>query len=91
MNEHGCRLLPEGTNTSEIVDEPTFTEVTENGEIYTLFRIVRITHDCTEADLAWTHLANVARVVDHAIGVARLTVVDRVITDSSVTVTDHTG
>lgn len=84
MIEPGCRLLPEGTETDQIVDDPEFTVVTGNGEIYTLFRIVRITHDCTDAKLPWTHLANVSRVVDRAIGVGRLLVVQRVIVDASV-------
>jgi hypothetical protein len=89
MIEQGCRLLPEGVDTFEIVDCPEFTVVTGDGEIYTLFRIVRITHDCTEAKLPWTHLANVSRVVDQAIGVARLVVVDRVIVDASVVMALH--
>jgi hypothetical protein len=87
MIEPGCRLLPESTETSEIVDDPEFTVVTGNGQIYTLFRITRITHDCTLARLGWTHLANVWRVADHAMGVARLTVLHRVIIDASVEVT----
>lgn len=89
MIEPECRLLPEGTETDQFVDDPEFTVVTGDGEIYTLFRIVRITHDCTKAKLPWTHLANVARVVDRAIGVARLLILDRVIVDASVDIALH--
>lgn len=85
MIERGCRLLAESTTTDEIVDCPDFTVVSGDGEIYTLFHIVRITHDCTESHDTWSHLANVWRAADHAMGVARITVVDRVIVDASVT------
>lgn len=78
-------LLPEGTPTSEIVDDPEFTEVTRNGEVYTLFRIVRITHESTTHPQGWTHIANVVRVRNPAIGVALLRVEARTIEDASVT------
>lgn len=88
MTQAGWRLLPESTLTFNIVDNAEFTVVTGDGEIYTLFRIVRITHECTSAELAWTHLANVARIVDHVIGVARLQIVEKVIIDAAVTLSD---
>lgn len=78
------RILPEGISTDEVVDDPEFTEVTRNGEVYTLFRIIRITHEATDHPEGWTHLANVARVRSPAIGVAHLKVIDRVIEDAKV-------
>lgn len=78
-------LLPEGTETTDIVDDPEFTEVTRNGEVYTLYRIVRITHEATNDPDGWTHMANVVRVRNPAIGVALLLVVNRVIEEAKVT------
>lgn len=78
-------LLSEGTLTLEIIDDEEFTEVTNNGEVYTLYRIVRITHEATNHPDGWTHMANVVRVRNPAIGVALLLVVNRVIEDVKVT------
>ena len=78
-------LLPEGTPTGDIVDDPEFTEVTRNGEVYTLYRIVRITHEASDHPQGWTHMANVVRVRTPALGVALLQIVDRVIEDARVT------
>ena len=85
MNQDHFTLLPEGFPVDEIVDDPEFTEVTRNGEVYTLFRIVRITHDSTTHPQGWTHMANVVRVRNPAIGVALLRVEARIIEDASVT------
>lgn len=85
MNDSSFRLLPEGTETSAIVDDPEFTEITRNGEVYTLFRIVRFTHEASDHPEGWTHMANVVRVRTPALGVALLRVVDRVIDDACVT------
>ena len=78
-------LLPEGLDVTDIVDDPEFTEVTRNGEVYTLYRIVRLTHEATSHPEGWTHMANVVRVRNPAIGVALLKVVDRSIDDARVT------
>lgn len=83
-------LLPEGTHTAEIVDDEEFTEVTRNGEVYTLYRIVRITHEATNHPDGWTHMANVVRVRNPAIGVALLLVVNRVIEDARVVLSKTT-
>lgn len=78
-------LLPEGLVVTDVVDDPEFTEVTRNGEVYTLYRIVRLTHEATSHPEGWTHMANVARVRNPAIGVALLKVVGRSIDDARVT------
>lgn len=85
MGDEAFHLLSESADTHDVVNDAEFTEVTGNGEKYTLFRIVRITHDATNHPEGWTHLANVVRVRNPAIGVARLRVVDRVIEDAKVT------
>lgn len=89
MNEWRFRLLSETSRTADYVDDPEFTEVTGGGEFYTLFRIVRITHEAEHSDSEWTHVANVVRASDSALGVAELRVVDRVILDARVTVSGN--
>jgi len=85
MSDDSFFLLSESLLVSDFVDDPEFTEVTFNGEIYTLYRIVRITHEATEHPHGWTHMANVVRVRTPALGVALLRVVDRSIEDARVT------
>ena len=84
MTDGRFRLLPEGVSADDFVDCADFIVVTGHGEIYTLFRIVRVTHVATDLDQTWTHLVNVVRSSDHAIGVGRLRVEDRVIVDAEV-------
>lgn len=86
MTPGDYRLLPEGSPTSDHVDDAVFTVVTADGEVYTSFRIVRVTHEAPDVTQHWSHLANVSRIADDAIGVARLRVVDRVIVDARVVV-----
>lgn len=81
-------LLPEGLVVADFVDDPEFTEVTGNGEIYTLYRIVRVTHEISNHASGWTHLANVVRVRDPAIGTALLRIVDQAVEDAKVTLSD---
>lgn len=88
MSDQVFRLLPEAVATDDIVDDPEFTEVTRNGEVYTLFRIVRFTHEATDHPEGWTHLANVVRVRNSAIGVALLRIENRVIEDARVTISN---
>lgn len=85
MSDDQFVLLPEGLIVADLVDDPEFTEVSENGEVYTLFRIVRITHEAVNHPEGWTHLANVTRVRNPAIGVARLRVTDHAVDDAKVT------
>jgi hypothetical protein len=85
VNDDWFRLLPEGVETSSIVDDPDFSEVSVDGEIYTRYRIVRFTHETIDHPDGWTHMANVVRVRRQALGVARLRVVNRAIEDAAVT------
>lgn len=87
MADPDFRLLPESTAVDEIVDDPEFTDVTNDGETYTRYRVVRFTHESTASSGSWTHRANITRVRVPAIGVALLRVVDRIIDDSQVTMT----
>ncbi len=86
MNESAFRLLPEGFLTESIIDDPVFTEITDDGEVYTLYRIVRVTHEASDHPDGWTHRANVAQVRKQRIGVALLVVAERVILTARVTV-----
>lgn len=84
MPDPVSRILPEGLAVSSVVEDEEFTEVTADGEVYTRYRIVRFTHELADHPDGWTHLANVARVSDNALGVAHLLVKDRVIEESFV-------
>lgn len=86
MSDHKSRLLPEGLPTTDLVDDIEFTEVTDNGEVYTLYRIVRFTEEFIGHREGWTHVANVVRVREPAIGVAYLQVQGRVILEARVTI-----
>ena len=69
---------------SSVLDDPEFTEVTMDGEVYTLYRVVRLTHEFVRHPDGWTHLANVARIREPAIGVAHLQVIERAIEEARV-------
>lgn len=84
MSDPDSRLLPESHSPLTLIDDLYFTDVTANGEIYTLYRVVRFTHELFNHPLGWTHLANVASVRKPALGVAHLLIVDRVVHESSV-------
>lgn len=91
MTEPESRILPEGLLVSSIVSEIEFTDVTDDGEVYTLYRIVRFTHEFIEHPQGWTHLANVFRIRTPALGVAHLLVSNKMIERSKVTIApDHT-
>jgi len=90
MSDDGFRLLPEGIPVHDVVEDPEFTDVTESGEVYTLYRIVRFTHEATDKLARWTHIANVARQRNPAIGVAHLRIANRVIEESQVTLSTST-
>lgn len=85
MSEPHYDLLPESHDPHDVVDDLEFTDVTNHGETYTLYRIVRFTHEVTSHPSGWTHLANVVRVRKRALGTALLRVVNRSIEDSEVT------
>ena len=77
-------LLSEATSISDYVDNPVFTDVTKDGEIYTTYRIVRITHEVIDHPDLWTHLANVSLEFNIGIGFAHLRLKDKVVEDSHI-------
>lgn len=77
-------LLSEGIAVSDYVENPVFTDVTNDGEIYTTYRIVRITHEVFEHPDEWTHLANVTLEFDIGIGVAYLRIRNAIIEKSRI-------
>lgn len=84
MNPPEYLLLSEATSVSDFVDDPVFTDVTKDGEIYTTYRIIRFTHEIRNHPDQWTHLANVALEYDSGIGVAYLRIRHRIIEDSHI-------
>jgi hypothetical protein len=78
-------LLSELTRVEDFLKDPVFADVSQAGETYTSYRVVRITHEAIDHPEGWTHLANVTRARDGATGVARLRIVDRHIEESRVT------
>ena len=85
MTEPRFTLLSELSSNSDFVDDPVFTDVTDDGERYTLYRIARITHTIMGHPDGWTHMANVSLEREIGLGVALLRIVDRLIEESSVT------
>jgi hypothetical protein len=86
-SDDAFRILSETTLSESIVDDTLFTDVTDDGEIYTSYRIVRFTHVADSPHLHWTHRANVVGVRAPHLGVALLRVDNRSIEDSRVEVT----
>lgn len=84
MSDLRLALLSELAATSEFVDDDVFTDVSEDGERYTSYRIVRMTHSIEPNDEGWTHLANVGLLDGTAIAVALLKIHLRVVEDSKV-------
>lgn len=80
-------VLSESLEISDFVDYDIFTDVTHDGEIYTTFRIIRITHAIVNHPDGWNFVANVVGVHENHMGVADLKVVDRMITESRVSLT----
>lgn len=77
-------VLPESTESTQFVDDPIFTEVTDDGETYTTFRIERVTHRIVDHPKDWNFLAAVKATNVGVSGVAFLKVRDRTILDAKV-------
>ncbi len=90
MTDRWFRILSEAFDAFSVIDDLDFTEVSPDGEIYTRYRVVRITHEADNHPDGWTHMANVVRVRKHALGVALLRVTDRIIEDARVTLAPFT-
>lgn len=84
MNPPHFILLSEATSVDDFVDDPVFTDVTNDGEIYTTYRIVRFTHEVQDHHETWTHMANVSLEYGVGIAVAYLRIRNRIIEDSRI-------
>lgn len=84
MNPPHFVLLSEATSVDDFVDDPVFTDVTNDGEVYTTYRIVRFTHEVQEHHEGWTHLVNVSLEYGEGIAVAFLRIRNRIIEDSRI-------
>jgi hypothetical protein len=80
-------VLSESLEISDFVQYDIFTDVTQDGEIYTSYRIVRVTHAIIDDPDGWNFVANVVGIHDKHMGVAQLKIVDRMITESRVSLT----
>ena len=79
-------LLSELIPVSHFLDNNEFTDVTHDGEIYTSYRVVKMTHEAHNHPDGWTHRANVTRIRIPALGVALLAIKNRQVVASHVTV-----
>jgi hypothetical protein len=80
-------VLSESLETNDFVRYDIFTDVTHDGEVYTSYRIVRITHALIEDPDGWNYIANVTGIHQSVIAVAHLKVEDQLVIESKVTLT----
>lgn len=78
------RLVSELIDVSTIVNDVVFTDVSDDGEMYTTYRIIRFTHTIENHPQHWTHQANIASLDGSVIGVALLDIRDRIVMSSQV-------
>lgn len=76
--------LPDSFEVADFIDESLFTEVTEGGEVYTTYRILKFTHAFSSHPSGWTHIAQVEDVYEHDLYEAFLEVYQRHIDRSQV-------
>ena len=67
-----------------VVDNPIFTDVTDDGEHYTTYRIVRITHAFAAHPSGWTHIVVAAPLRSIGLFEAFLEVRRRVVERSAI-------
>lgn len=86
MADFGLHSLPADLAVASVVDDPLFTDVTEGGEVYRTFRIVRFVYEFDRHPQGWTHLAvALAERNSHEVE-AFLRVENRVVEESYVSV-----
>lgn len=84
MSEFGLHPLPADLAVESVVDDAVFTDVTESGELYRTFRIIRFVYEFDAHPQGWTHLAvAVAERNSHEVEVF-LQIENRVIEESYV-------
>lgn len=57
MAEFGLNSLPADLAVESVLDDGVFTDVTEDGEVYHTYRIVRFVYEFEDHPQGWTHLA----------------------------------
>lgn len=67
-----------------LVDNPIFTDVTSGGEVYTTYRILRITHEFVAHPSGWTHSAEVTPLRSRGLFEALLDIRRRVVERSRI-------
>ena len=81
MTDFESHSAPPDMPVTDVVDDPLFTDVTEDGERYTQYLIVDFTYVFHNHPQGWTHLA-VVMDRSQRVHEAFLRVVDRVIEES---------
>jgi len=82
--DFGLHSLPADLSVESVVDDAVFTDVTESGEVYRTFRIIRFVYEFDSHPQGWTHLAfAVAERNSHEVEVF-LRIENRVIEESYV-------
>ena len=76
--------LPDSFEVTDFIEDPLFTEVSEGGEVYTTYRVLKFTHAFSSHTAGWTHIAQVEKVYEPGRYEAFLEVVRRHIERSRV-------
>lgn len=84
-------VLPDSTSTDQIVTDPVFTEVSDDGDVYISFRIVQFTHSIRHHPEGWNYLAKVHGVHIEQEGVGFLKIEDKIIQDCRIERFDWSG
>ena len=82
MSNFESRATSPELDVLDVVDNPVFTDVTEEGETYTTYRIVRFVYEFSGHPQKWTHLAVVIANRTDTESEAFLLVIDRVVDES---------
>lgn len=57
MADFGLHPLPTDLDVEAVVNDAVFTDVTEGGEVYSTYRIIRFVYEFDRHPQGWTHLA----------------------------------
>lgn len=76
--------LPDSFEVADFIDDPLFTEVTDGGEVYTTYRVLKFTHAFSSHPSGWSHIAQVEDIYTHQVSEAFLEVSRRHVDRSQV-------
>lgn len=84
MGEFTCTPSASPSAVSLVLDDPVFTDVTEDGEVYRTYLVTSIVFEFTGHPEGWTHLVTVVHGDSQRQLEAFLKVADRSVDDSRV-------